>query len=194
MKALKITGIAVLAIVAVVVFSIAVMSPKSHLERSVVINGAPSSVYEEIASLKNFNTWSPWTEIDPDAKFTFEGPEIGIGSKMSWVSTDDKLGQGSQWIIEAEENRRIKTGLAFAGLEGNFTAEFILEPVNEGTKVTWTYDGDVSNTPVMNAAMGKMMGALMDSMMGGQYEQGLNSLKRRVENKPATQPQPQPQN
>jgi hypothetical protein len=195
MKALKITGIVVLSIMVITVVSLAVMSPKSHLERSIVIQAQPASVYEELVSFKNFNSWSPWFKIDPNMKHSFEGPEFGVGAKMSWDSENPNVGKGTQWIIEAEENRRVKSGMNFGGMDGNFIAEFILEPALEGTKVTWTYDGDVSNTPMLNAAMGKFFGAFMDSMLGPSLEQGLGALKQKVENKPqpaqeimATQP------
>lgn len=195
MKALKITGIVILSIVVIMVVTVAVMSPKSHLERSIVINAQPASVYEELISFKEFNRWSPWYKIDPKMKQAFEGPEAGVGAKMSWDSENPEVGKGAQWIIEAEENKRVKSGMNFDGMEGNFIAEFILEPTGDGTKVTWTYDGDVSNTSTANAAMGKFFGAFMDSMLGPSLEQGLDGLKRRVENKPqptqeivATQP------
>ena len=191
MKALKITGIVVLAVIVIAVVSIAVMSPQSHIERSIVINAQPAAIYEELVDFKAFNTWSPWAAIDPDTRYTFEGPQFGVGAKMNWASDNSNVGQGSQWIIEAEENKRVKTGMAFAGFEGSFVAEFILEPVDGGTKVTWTYDGDVRNTGPMNAAMGKLMGSFTDSMLGPQYEQGLAALKRRSESKSAPQTDPE---
>lgn len=194
MKVIKIVGIVVLAIVAIAVVSVSVMSPRSHMERSTIIQAQPAAVYEELISFQNFNTWSPWSTIDPEAKYTFEGPPSGVGAKMSWESDNENLGDGSQWIIEAQENRRVKTGMQFAGIEGNFTAEFVLEPAEgSSTKVTWTYDGDVSNTGAMNAAMGKFFGAFTDSMLGPQFEQGLVALKRRVESKPPSLPEPEPQ-
>jgi hypothetical protein len=189
MKALKITGIVVLSIIAIAVVCVAVMSPKSHLERSVVINAQPAAIYGELISFKNVNAWSPWFKLDPNMKHTYEGPEAGVGAKMTWDSEDPQVGKGAQWILETEENKRVKSGMSFAEMEGNFIAEFILEPAPEGTKVTWTYDGDVSNTATMNAAMGKFFGAFTDSMLGPSFEQGLDALKRRVESKPAPEPQ-----
>jgi hypothetical protein len=189
MKALKITGIVVLSIIAITVIALAAMSPRSHMERSVVINAQPAAVYEELISFKNINTWSPWFKLDPNMKLTYEGPEAGVGAKMTWDSQDPNVGKGAQWIMEAEENRRVKSGMNFGAMEGNFVAEFILEPTPEGTKVTWTYDGDVSNTPTMNAAFGKFFGAFTDSMLGPSYEQGLDALKRKVESKPQPEPQ-----
>jgi uncharacterized protein YndB with AHSA1/START domain len=184
MKVLKITGIVILSIAVILVITLAIMSPKSHLERSVVINAQPASVYEELVSFKNVNSWSPWFKMDPKMKHSFEGPPSGVGAKMSWDSENPEVGKGSQWIVETEENKRVKSGMNFDGMDGNFVAEFILEPTPEGTKVTWTYDGDVSNTSTANAAMGKFFGAFMDSMLGPSLEQGLVALKQKVENKP----------
>jgi hypothetical protein len=189
MKALKITGIVILSIMVIATVTLAVMSPKSHLERSVIINAQPASVYEELVSFKNFNSWSPWYKIDPNMKQSFEGPPSGVGAKMSWDSENPEVGKGSQWIMDVEENKRVKSGMNFGGMDGNFIAEFILEPAPEGTKVTWTYDGDVSNTSVANAAMGKFFGAFMDSMLGPSLEQGLEGLKKKIESKPAVESQ-----
>ena len=72
--------------------------------------------------------------------------------------------------------------LKFIGLE--YFASFELEQVEEGTRVTWTYDGDVSGTEMMNVAVGKPVGMFMDKMIGPSYEEGLVSLKNVVENKP----------
>src|SRR5687768_3897133 len=100
MKVLKIVGIVILAIIAIAVVSVAVMSPRSHMERSTIIQAQPAAVYEELISFQNFNTWSPWATIDPEAKYTFEGPPSGAGAKMRWESDNENLGDGSQWIIE----------------------------------------------------------------------------------------------
>lgn len=190
MKAIKIIGMGIGAIIAVALIGVAFMSPKSHMERSIVINASPASVFQQLNNYKNFNTWSPWAAMDPSTKYTFEGPESGPGAKMSWVSTNDNVGVGSQWIIEQEENRRVKSGMQFGGMDGTYFAEFILEPVEGVTKVTWTYDGDVSGTGVMNASFGKLFGLMTDAMLGPQYEGGLASLKKVVESMPVANPVP----
>ena len=81
------------------------------------------------------------------------------------------------WIIESEENKHLKFGMQFTDFGGTYTADFFLEPVDGGTKVTWTYDGDVSNTGMASSLMGKIMNQFMDSMLGPDYERGLSKLK-----------------
>jgi len=180
-KAIKIVGIVVVAIVALVAIVGAFMSPKSHMERSIVVNAQPATIFQQINSFKNHSKWSPWMEKDPNSITTYEGPESGVGAKMSWVSKE--LGNGSQWIIESEENKHLKTGMSF-DMEGTYTSDIYLEPSDGGTKVTWTYDGDVSGAGMATTIMGKVMGKFMDSMLGSDYERGLNKLKTLAESQP----------
>jgi carbon monoxide dehydrogenase subunit G len=190
MKVLKYIGLGLSALIVIALVIIAIQSPQSHLERSIVVSASPASVFEEVNNFHNFNKFSPWFKLDPNAKYEFEGPESGVGAKMSWVGDPNKVGEGWQEIVESVEDQRVKTKMGFAGIEGDYYASFVLEPVDEGTKVTWTYDGDVSNTGMMNAAIGKMMGMFLDSMIGTTYEEGLVSLKEVVENKPEPEAQP----
>jgi hypothetical protein len=186
-KAFKIAGIVVVCVVALIAIAGAFLSPKSHLERSIVINAQPSAIFQQINSFKNFEKWSPWMEQDPKTKITFEGPESGVGAKMNWTS--EKLDNGSQWIIESEENKHLKTGMSL-GMDGNYTSEIFLEPVDGGTKVIWTYDGDVSDTGMATSLMGKIMGKFMDGFLGPDYERGLSKLKTVAESVPQQNPVP----
>jgi hypothetical protein len=174
-KAIRIVGVVVVAIVALIAIIGAFLSPKSHLERSIVVNAQPAVIFEQINSFKNFNRWSPWMEKDPNTKTTFEGPDAGVGAKMNWES--EEVGNGSQWIIESVEGKHLRTGMQFSDMDGTYTSDINLEPVEGGTKVTWTYDGDVSGTGVATSLMGKVMGKFMDGMLGPDYEKGLAKLK-----------------
>lgn len=176
MKTFKIVGIIVLAIVAVLGIVIAVQPSEAHLERTIVINAPASAIFPEVSNYKNFSAWSPWTKMDPEVKQTFEGVDATVGSKMNWDGP--KTGEGSQWIEEIEENKRVKSGMAFGEFEGKFYSEFILTPEGEGTRVTWTYDGP------NDGLGGKALWVIMGSMFSSQYDQGLRDLKQLVENKP----------
>ncbi len=183
-KAIKIVGLVVGGFVALIAIIGAFLSPKSHMERSIVVNAQPAAIFAQINNLKNSNNWSPWIEKDPSAKITFEGPEAGVGAKMNWESENDDLGKGSEWIIESVENKHLKTGMSFNEMDGNYTSEINLDPTVGGTKITWTYDGDVSGTGIATSIMGKVMGKFMDSMLGPDYERGLTKLKDMAESQP----------
>lgn len=177
MKALKILGIILAAIVVIGGIAISMQPAQGHVEKSIVINASPAMVYNELNSFKSFKEWSPWAKMDPEADYTFEGPESGAGAKMNW--SGKKVGTGSQWIEESVENQRIKCGLAFENYDGKAWAEFNLSPQGDGTLVKWTYDG--SN----DGMMGKAMWMVMGSMLNGQYEEGLADMKKYVESIPA---------
>lgn len=188
MKILKIIGIAILSLIAIALVAVSVMSPVAHMERSVVVNAPPAAVFQQLASFENFNKWSPWAKMDPTAQQTIESPATGVGAKMSWDGPE--TGKGSQWTVEYEENKRIKNAMAFEGMKGATYAEFVLEEVPEGTKVTWTYDNDVKGTGFGNASMTKFFNVLMlESMLGKQYEEGLQDMKQIVESQPAPTPE-----
>jgi hypothetical protein len=182
MKALKIIGI-IVGILVLGVAALMISVPSSnHIESSIIINASPASVYKQAISFKNFTTWSPWSKMDPDAKYTYDGPEQGVGAKMSWVGPE--VGQGEQEIIEAEENLRVKNKLTFDGLPGNYYSELLLEPVDGGTKVTWTYDSDYTKARGMTGSLWKVMEIFIGGMLQEQYNTGLQELKKVVESHP----------
>ncbi|MFN8690640.1 MAG: SRPBCC family protein [Cyclobacteriaceae bacterium] len=186
MISLKNLGFAFAGVVAVIAMVLVFKSPQSHMQRSVVIQAPPASVYQQLISFKNFNAWSPWAKLDPNTRYTYEGPESGVGARMSWVSENPNVGAGSQWIVEAVENKMVKNGMAFGDMKGDYFATLELEEVPEGTKVTWHYDGDVKGTGMVNSALGKAFGLFIDRALGPFYEDGLTSLKQVVESQPVT--------
>lgn len=184
MNLFKLLGLVILALILAVLIGIAVKSPESHMERSIVINAPPAQVYAYLNDFRNFNEWSPWAALDPDTEYTFSGPFKGPGARMSWHSTHEQVGDGEQWITEVRQNEYVKSGMQFGDFEGKFYAEFILKPVADGTEVTWTYHGDVSDSGLGWKMAGKVFGMFLESMLGPFYEDGLKSLKTVVEEKP----------
>ena len=106
-----------------------------------------------------------------------------MGTKMNWTSENENVGNGSQWILESEENKRIKSQMQFGDMSGTYTSEIILTPVEGGTEIMWTYDGDVTGTGIASP-MYKVMGMFMDKFFGPMYEQGLVKLKAVAEQMP----------
>ena len=116
---------------------------KQYLERSITIYTPPSVVFEEVNSLKKWESWSPWRSIDPHAMAKYEGPEAGIGCTMSWSSDHPKVGKGTQRIVVSEPNQHVVMRMDFAGWDGTVTADWKFEEQAEGeTRVTWSNDSD----------------------------------------------------
>jgi hypothetical protein len=51
--------------------------------------------------------WSPWAALDPNAKYTIEGPEFGVGAKQSWIGDPKTVGSGSQEIVEVKPGESV---------------------------------------------------------------------------------------
>jgi effector-binding domain-containing protein/uncharacterized protein YndB with AHSA1/START domain len=178
MRILKTLLLCLLVVIAALVV-IAFFLPKTaHVERSVTIARPPSQVFALLSNLHRFNAWSPWFDLDPQAKYTFSGPLTGVGAKSSWTGNKD-VGSGSQEIIESRPNELVKTQLDF-GAMGRPTASFKLVPAGLGTTVTWSLDQSFEGSLI-----GRYFGLMLDSMVGKDYDKGLTRLKALVESFPA---------
>ena len=173
---LKKIGLGFVAVIVLLVVFAYALPREVHVERSVVIVAAPEAIYPLLVNLKAGQAWSPWAGKDPDAKYTFEGPDAGVGCKMSWSGNSD-VGVGTQVVTAVQPNKRVETELDF-GDQGKAKAFFILEDKGGKTTVTWGLDTDMGNNPI-----GRWMGLFMDGMVGTDYEKGLANLKALVEKK-----------
>lgn len=142
-----------------------------HVERSAYIEAPPAEVFRLVNDMREFNSWSPWHELDPNAVYTYDGPPAGVGAKMSWASDDPNVGSGTSEIITSEPNRLIRTQLDF-GEQGEAVAFYRLEPQGSGTQITWGFDTDMGGNP-----FARYFGLMMDSWVGRDYEKGLAKLK-----------------
>lgn len=170
---LKKVLIGVVAVVAALVLVGFLLPGQVHVERSVVINASADKVFPMLCDFEKTHTWSPWMEMEPEAKNTYTGAPCAVDHANEW--SGEKVGQGKQWIVAITDNASVKTKLDF-GEQGTADAEFVLSPEGEGTKVTWKFDTDLGANPI-----GRWFGLMMDGMIGGDYERGLSNLKAKLE-------------
>lgn len=180
--------VVLLALLAIV---IALRPSDFRVSRSATMAAPPAAIFAKVNDLREFNTWSPFAKMDPNAKFAYEGPASGVGAKNTWDGNQD-LGAGSMTITTSEPARRVGMQLDFIRpFAGTNQVEFTLEPAEQGTKVTW-------NMEAKNGFMAKAVGLVMDceKMCGNEFEKGLANLKAAVETPQAKgdlltmQPQP----
>jgi uncharacterized protein YndB with AHSA1/START domain len=149
-----------------------------NLQRQTVINAPPEKVFALVGGYKRFNEWSPWAELDPTTVYTFEGPEAGVGAKMSWASNDPNVGAGSQTITEHVANSHVAVDLDF-GAMGKSQAYWDLQPEGTGTLATWGFKMK------LDGLMDRWFGLLMDRFIGPDYDKGLAKLKALAEKEAA---------
>ena len=136
-----------------------------------------SAIFPHVNNLHKWEAWSPWAKLDPNSKTTFDGPDEGVGAKMSWAG-NNKVGVGSMTVTESRPSEYIKLKLEFLKpMQATNTGEFSFKTEGDQTTVTWSMNGT-------NNFMGKVVSLFMncEKMAGGQFEKGLTSLKSIVEN------------
>ncbi|MEM8983874.1 MAG: SRPBCC family protein [Pseudomonadota bacterium] len=153
---------------------------ESRVERTIVIDRPAATVFAQLNDFHQFNRWSPWYDLAPDATtYEFTGPRRGVGAVMRWESTDPSVGSGMQRITVSESPRHLETALEFDGF-GENTAGFDLKTVADGTEVTWYLTQDNGYDPAS-----RIIGSLLDRFVGPDYERGLSKLKTVTEQLPA---------
>jgi Polyketide cyclase / dehydrase and lipid transport len=161
----------------IVVFVLANRQPDDFsTTRTGTIAAPASAIFPHVNNLQNWEAWSPWAKLDPNAKTTFEEPTEGVDAKMSWAG-NNKVGVGSMTITESRPSDFIQFKLEFLKpMQATNIAEFSFTPDGDQTTVSWTMSGT-------NNFMAKVMGLFMncDKMCGGMFEKGLASLKTVVE-------------
>ncbi len=180
MKILKRVGIG-LVIVLVLAVGLAFLLPRNvRVERSTTIEAPAETVFALANGFKRFNEWSPWAAMDPSATYGYEGPDHGVGAKMSWKGDPKTVGQGTNTIVESVPGERVRTALDF-GDQGTGFAEFTFVPEDGATRVTWSFETDLGMNPVS-----RYFGLMLDSMIGADYEKGLQGMKTLAESLPKT--------
>lgn len=157
---------------------------KVHVERSVVIDRPAPTVFALVNGYATFNTWSPWAAQDPSAEYTYEGPNQGVGARMSWVGDPRLTGRGSQEIIESRPDRLVRSRLRF-DREGEAVTYFALSESADGTRVAWGFDTDLTEGQSLLAGIvARYFGLFFDRWVGADFDKGLANLKTFAESLP----------
>lgn len=173
---LKLILIVIVVAVAAVLVIAATRPDTFRIERAASIKAPAERIFLLINDFHSWGAWSPWEKIDPTLKRIFSGPSSGKGAMYAWEG-NSKVGSGSMEITEASPPGKIVIKLDFIKpFEGHNIAEFTLVPGGDSTSVTWAMYG-----PVHYMAKIMQMFFSMDSMVGGQFEQGLANLKAAAE-------------
>ncbi|HHZ65768.1 MAG TPA: hypothetical protein EYN51_09795 [Flavobacteriales bacterium] len=184
MNAIKKIIIAIVAFVALVALISLFRPSEVTVARTAIMNVPAKVVFEQVNDFHNWVNWDPWQEKDPAMKATYEGPEAGEGSKRCWESDHEEVGNGCLTILESVPNTSIKTKLEFEGMSPGFGIWSFEEDEGE-TTVSWGMKMDMGMNPI-----GKIMGLMMDGMIGPDFERGLATLTALCENMPVEEPKP----
>lgn len=154
---------------------VAMQPSEFHYNRSTVMLAPAATIFPYVNDAKKMHEWSPWVQMEPDAEFSFEGPQAGVGAIAKWSGR--KLGTGSSTITESVPDSHVTYRLDFLKpLKATNTAVITLKEDGGQTRVTWEMSGK-SNF------IGKAMNLIFDceQMVGEQFSRGLAMLKGKVE-------------
>jgi len=173
-------------LVAVVVLFVVVAAMQSSdftVSRSTSIAAPPEVIFVQVNDLHKWQAWSPWAKLDPNAKIVYEGPVAGVGAAYAW-SGNMKVGEGRMVITESRTNEVVRFKLDFVKpMKATNVTEFTFKPDGNQTVVGWTMSGKKN---FIAKAMGLFMSC--EKMIGGNFEQGLASMKSLAEASAKTQP------
>jgi hypothetical protein len=183
---LKRVLLAVVAVVALFAVYVALQPSAYRIERTAIVVAPPAAVFAEVNDFHNWEAWSPWAKLDPNAKATFEGPASGEGAVFHWAGNEE-VGEGKMTLTESKPDERILTRVDFIKpWEGTNASEFTFKPDGARTVVTWAVFGE-------QGFIGKAICLFMnpEKMIGGPLEKGLANLKSVTEAKLGhSQPEP----
>lgn len=170
MTTLKKVLIVVLVLIAIPLIAAIFLPNEFRSEREIVINKPQDQVFDYIKQVKNQDNFGVWQLSDPNMKKSYEGIDGTVGFKYTWDS--EKLGKGSQKIINISEPSRVETELDF-GFGDPAIGYFVTEPLSsDQTRVTWGISG-TSPYPF------NLISCFID--MGKDFDIGLANLKNVLE-------------
>jgi Polyketide cyclase / dehydrase and lipid transport len=144
--------------------------------RSTTVAAPQGRVHGLIDDFREWRSWSPWEDVDPDLEREYSGPESGPGARYAWEG-NRKAGKGSMEIVESTPDR-VGLRLEFEKpWKATNDVAFELTPSGgDATTVTWRMTGTQKG---FAALFGKVIS--MDRMVGKDFEKGLARLKTRAE-------------
>ena len=149
-KILKGGLIAVISIIFAYVAIGMVVNPVWKVSRAVVISAPAEAIFPLIANLSRWEEWSTWNQRElPDLQMRYEGPTSGQGASSRWMF---KGATGFTTITLAAGN---EIAYHVSAMPNSFYAEGTIKllTVADGTRVEWSYGGDMGTNPLFKAWM-----------------------------------------
>lgn len=180
MKILKVLGVIVLIVIILGIIAYLAFPKDINIERTASINAPAEVVFAQIVSFENQNKWSPWADMDSTMTYEIEGEDGTLNAIYRWAGDPDKTGKGEMSFTNIEENKRVDNHLKFfEPWENEADASLILNPGDDGTEVTWTFNTTIPFPG--NVFMALQGGA---SEMNESFDHGLELLKEICEKEP----------
>jgi effector-binding domain-containing protein/uncharacterized protein YndB with AHSA1/START domain len=174
MKALKIIGMIVGAIIVLVLVLHLIAPSDFQMERSMTIDAPKELVFNNIQYWQKWQAWSPWAEQDPSMKVTLSGKDGTVGATYQWEGDPEITGSGNMTTTAIKANEEIVYHMHFlTPWESESEGYMRVNATPEGkTMATWGFYGE-NEFPFTIL----MLFMDMEDMMSPVFDRGLTMLK-----------------
>lgn len=145
-----------------------------ELSRSARIEADPGRVHDLIDDFRQWESWSPWEDLDPQMEHRYSGPTRGVGARHEWAG-NKKAGEGAMEITASNPEYVVSDLEFIKPFKARNVSRFDLTPASGGTEVTWTMTG------TQNPAMRVLGRLLFDKAIAKDFDRGLANLKKQAE-------------
>ena len=160
----------ILALLAAVFVGVGILLPGTvEVMRSVEIAGPPEDVFPFLNDLDAWTEWTPWGDVES----RLEGPQAGPGARRVW--DDPRLGSGSLTITASRPPHSVDYVAEVEGGALRFEGRITVEPLGEGSLVTWTEQADLGWNPLLG-----WTALNMEESQGQQLQESLDRLRERI--------------
>lgn len=168
----RIIALVVVVLIAALLVFAATKPDTFRVQRATSIKAPPEKIFALINDFHSWGSWSPYEKLDPAMKRAYSGAASGKGTVYEWDGNRN-VGKGRVEITDTSPPSKVTIKLDMVKpFEAHNIVEYTLEANGDSTNVTWAMDGQ-------NTYIAKVMSLFfsMDSMVGGQFEEGLANLK-----------------
>lgn len=109
-----------------------------------------------------------------------EGPDFGVGARLSWASGNPQIGNGFHEIVASSPYGRVESHLEL-GTARTIRLYYEIEPGDGGTLVRWRATTTFGRSPAR-----RYLGLMFERWVGADLEVGLDSLAALAEGLPMT--------
>ncbi len=149
-----------------------------NVAESKIINAPAEVIYTNIKDYKNWKSWGPWLELDPNVKINYAEKTEGEGASYSWDSDHLDVGKGAMETTKVIPNKEIEQKITFNTPIGDSKSDvywhFDPTDIPGQTKVTWGMKGEQS---FMEKVFMSFQEEDMETGIGKMFQKGLGNLE-----------------
>jgi effector-binding domain-containing protein len=164
------------ALVALLIIIGFALPSRNRVEVAIEIDAHPATVFALVNDFRRFSLWSPWSDIDPNARIIYSGANRGVGAIMTWDGAI--IGSGTQTIVASRPYENVQVIMS-RGEPAESKSWFNLTPGEGTTTVTWGFETDYGLNIVA-----RYFAPMLGSIVTRDYHDGLAQLKQLAESLP----------